>query len=525
MTNREPDNLPPDPAPRRLPRALIGAQAAAVLALLVWLVVLGRPIGWGLEWRMVARPFLYPPSNLLPMALVLTGFGALVGYLWRALRRERVPSHRRGLAWSIALALAVGAWCLQGASWMVVPTYLVELAAVQSSHVSTGYLEEAYTIGDLGRYLRDYARDMPTKVAHVATHPPGGVLLFYAVRRLGEVAPGFAAWALDLATAGSRLTVAEVRAAVMAYPGPTWKGQHALATAVITSYLLGALGCLTVLLVFAAMRAWLGDERALVAAALMALAPSLLMYFPMLDQLIALLGAVMLAAVAATPRHWAWGLVAGLAGAAAMFVSLGALALVAIAGLALLGRAALPGGPADQARERTRGGLTALGAMVAGLVLGLAAWYLIGVDTLGVLRTGLLQHSEIAGSTGYRTYHVWVWMNLVEFGIFLGLPAALGVVWAMPRIVADLRRKSGALMPAHLGAAALLVLLGLDLSGIVRGETSRIWLLFAPFLMPAAAGALMPDERHVRPFLIALALTALQLLAMSYALQPIVRPY
>ncbi|MCD6362285.1 MAG: hypothetical protein J7M38_15615, partial [Armatimonadetes bacterium] len=141
------------------------------------------------------------------------------------------------------------------------------------------------------------------------------------------------------------------------------------------------------------------------------------------------------------------------------------------------------------------------------------------------LRTGLLEHSEIAGSTGYRTYHVWVWMNLIEFGIFLGLPTALAVVWAVPRMAADLRGKSGALMPAYLGAAALTVLLALDVSGIVRGETSRIWLFFAPFLIPAAAQVILPDECDTRPFLITLGLTALQLLVMGYTLQPIVRPY
>ena len=116
-------------------------------------------------------------------------------------------------------------------------------------------------------------------------------------------------------------------------------------------------------------------------------------------------------------------------------------------------------------------------------------------------------------------------MNLVEFAVFLGLPAAVAVVWGMPQVWADLRRRSGPLMPAYLGASALVVLLALDLSGIVRGETGRIWLFFAPFLMPVAARAAMPDERDARPFLIALGLTALQIIAMGYTMQPIVRPY
>ncbi len=148
---------------------------------------------------------------------------------------------------------------MQVALWTMVPAYVVELAAIQFSNVSTGYLEEAHRIDDLGRYLREYAADMPSKAEHVATHPPG---------------PGLNEWALTTATVGSGMNLAQVRAEILAYPGPTWKGAHAVATAVIASYLLGALGCLMVIIVFAATRRSLGDERALVAAAMMALVSS-----------------------------------------------------------------------------------------------------------------------------------------------------------------------------------------------------------------------------------------------------------
>jgi len=212
-------------------------------------------------------------------------------------------------------------------------------------------------------------------------------------------------------------------------------------------------------------------------------------------------------------------------GAAALFVSLGALALVASAGVALLLHAALPAAVPRPPLPRVPAGALALGALAGGLVAGLAAWYLIGVDTVGVLRTGLWQHSEIAGPSGYRSYHIWVWMNLVEFGIFLGLPATLAVVWAVPQVIGHLRAQGGLQLPACLTAGALVVLALLDLSGIVRGETSRIWLFFAPYLVPAAAATILPEERELRPCLTALALSALQLLIMSWTLQPLIRPY
>jgi hypothetical protein len=522
------DDLPQTTAKpaRLLPVRLIIAQAVAVALLIVWTVVLGRPLGLESEWCIRVRPWIYPLKFLAPPLITLVGFGGLVWYLWKALRREKIARHRRGLAWTIALTLMIGAWCMQVALWTMVPAYVVELAAIQFSNVSTGYLEEAHRIDDLGRYLREYAADMPSKAEHVATHPPGAALFFYAVRRAGEIVPGLNEWALTTATVGSGMNLAQVRAEILAYPGPTWKGAHAVATAVIASYLLGALGCLMVVIVFAATRRSLGDERALVAAAMMALVPSLLLFFPLLDQLIAFLGALMLAALAGTQRHWAWGLAAGLAAAAAMFVSLGALALVAIGGVFLLLRATLiRGGQADLSWAGRFGGFAALAAFVIGWIAGLASWGIIGVDTLGVIATGLGEHSGIAGASSFRSWHIWVWMNLIEFAVFLGLPLAVCVVASVPGVIRDLRARSAQALPAYLAAAGLLTLLVLDVSGIVRGETSRIWLFFAPFLAPAAARVLLADDGDIRPFVIAVALTALQLLVMGYTMQPIIRPY
>ncbi len=277
--------------PDRRPRSygLIIVQAALVVGLAVWVLVFKLNLGWGEEWLIRVHP-PYRLSSLLPAVVVLLGVGGLVGYLWKLMRREPHTVTRHALAWSVAATLAVGAWLLQVALWSVSPGRLPLLAAVQLSHVSTGYLGEAYRIEDLGRYLREYARDMPTKTEHVATHPPGAVLFFYAVRRAGEVMPGLNALAVTAATTGSGMSLAVIAEAIPYYPPATWRGERQFATAMLASWLLGAMGCLTVVLLFASTRSVLGQDRALAAAAVTALAPSMLFHFPLLDQLIALLG-------------------------------------------------------------------------------------------------------------------------------------------------------------------------------------------------------------------------------------------
>jgi len=251
----------------------------------------------------------------------------------------------------------------------------------------------------------------------------------------------------------------------------------------------------------------------------MALLPSMLLHFPLLDELIALLGALMMAALVMALRRPTMAVVAGLIGAAALFVSLGALALVALGGTFLLLYVVKRGG------DQTGPGW-ALAAFAGGIVLGVAAWQAIGVDVAGVFFQGLTAHASITGRAYSRTYAVWVWLNLIEFAIFLGLPLAAATVAAMPRVLRDLRLSSGATLPVDLGAAALMVILVLDFSGAVRGETGRLWLFFAPYLA-AAAGPKLVAEDGLRyfPLIATCALTGAQLLLMALTMQPVVRPY
>jgi len=525
MDEHEADTPPPERP--RLPVRVIVAQAVLVAALAVWLLAVQRGIGWGDEWSWPVFGAVYPLSFLVAPLATLLGFGGLIVHLWRSLRREQIASHRRGLAWGVVVGLCAGAWCLQAALWSVTPGSVSQLAAIQLSDVSTGYLSEAWRIDDLGEYLREYAREMPRKPEHVATHPPGAVLFFYAVRELAQAVPALERAALIAGSTGVGLSIPELAEEVARYPTAGWQGDRGLATAMLASWILGAAGALMPLVVFAALRGQLGDERALAGAALLALMPGMLLFFPVLDQVVALLSALMLAALAATQRHWAWAAVAGVICAAALFVSLGALALVALGGVFLLLRAARQvGQSADASWSESYSVFAPLLIFGAGLLVGVGAWYLIGVDAAGVLSEGLGAHSSLTGRASSRSYHVWVWLNLVEFAIFLGLPLAALVVASVPRMVRALRETSSQALPAYLGASALIVLLLLDLSGTVKAETGRIWMFFGPWLAAAAAPeALDEDARDLRPLIIACALTALQLVLMAWTMQPIMRPY
>ena len=526
MSEESIENPPPAPPQRRSRKPVIIAQCVLVAALAVWLVVLQRPLGWVNEWVVPVVGRAYPLSFLLAPALTLIGFGGLIVYLWRSMRKEKIAGHRRALEWTIVLGLVVGAWSLQVALWSVAPGSVSLLAAVQLSDVSTGYLGEAWTIDDVSEYLREYAHDMPRKPEHVATHPPGAVLFFHAVRELGATFPGLRRTALIASSTAVGMSIDELGGEVSRYPFSRWLGSEGVATAILASWLLGACGALMPAVIFATLRRSAGSERALVTATMLALAPSMLFYFQTLDQLIGLASVLMAAALAATQRHWAWSAVAGLIAAAALFVSLGALALVALGGAFLLLRGIRQAGQAgDASWSDTRSALLPLLVFGAGLAMGLGAWYGIGVDAIQVFSEGLGAHS-VTGLAAVRKYWIWVWLNFVEFAVFMGLPLTVLVVTAVPGVIRTLRTISSRALPAYLGGAALLTIMLLDLSGGVKGETGRLWLFFIPWLA-AAVGPQLMDEAGTRWRLFAttLGITALQLLMMAWTMQPIMRPY
>jgi hypothetical protein len=108
----------------------------------------------------------------------------------------------------------------------------------------------------------------------------------------------------------------------------------------------------------------------------------------------------------------------------------------------------------------------------------------------------------------------------------MGLPLTVLAAASVPRIIRTLRATSSSALTAYLGAAALVALLLLDVSGVVRGETGRLWLFFVPWLAATAAPDLVDESgSRWRLLAITIALTALQLLLMAWTMQPIVRPY
>jgi hypothetical protein len=404
-----------------------------------WLLQQGVPLHvdappLGAQWLPHTGPGTVP-ALLLAVLVILRGPELAARLPWRPLLGVSLVA---ALTWTVVLALIDG--------W--------QRGIAERLTTSTEYLHDVPRVSDIGATLRHFAEHIQglqpdSWTTHVAGHPPGALLVFVGLERIGL--PGGVPAALLCMLAGSSAAVAVAitlralgaeaiaRAALpfgVLFPGAIWIGVSADA-------------------LFAGVLAWGVGLLALGAAR------------PRLD----------LPALAASATG---GLLLG----ATLFLSYGlVLALLFPLAVAVSARRVAP--------------LLVAGAGVAAVVAVFAAagfWWLEGY------RQVTIRYYQPGEYGLLRPYGYWVWADLACLAVVLG-----------PAGVAGLRRvfTPGQAPPRALVllcvAAALAVLVA-DVSGLSKAEVERIWLPFAVWLV---AGAGLLPARHARWWLLGQAALAL----------------
>lgn len=496
-------------------------QVLSALLLALWTAVLLLPIGWGSQWSWRpsgAAPLLFPLG--CAAALLVAGIGVSWVLSSYTLADTGLRRGLLGLSWRLALGATatVTPFLLYGSverGW----TTLLDSAA---SPVSCEYFGEGLGLaeGDFGgviAYCRGYGERQRESGHHLATHPPGATL-FYAAAIGAARATGLDRVAADAAarlTGSSRLALA----GRMGAAGGTERASiEDVGLPLVAALAIALFGGLCVWPAAGCAREIWGEEAEFPAACLAATTPALLLHFQNLDVPLAWLTLMAGWMTLASARRGGWSLVAGAALGLGCFVSFGVLAGV---GLCLLVALLAPGA------ERREPGL-ARWARAGGVLFGLVAlWGLLavvlGADPVGYARAAGEAHREVIETFG-REYRVWVWMNLVEFGCFLGPPLVLLAFAGGLRAL----REGGAARAWAIAACALL--LALDLSGTVRAEVGRIWLFLMLPMAVLAAGAGMPERagyahRWLSAWLPTALLQAGLAVALAAGLHPVVRPF
>jgi hypothetical protein len=379
---------------------------------------------------------LLTPRVLLPVAAALAGVLWGPGLAARARWGALLAGSAAGSAgWAVTLALSSG--------WH----RLTEPLSVRHE-----YPYDVPRVGSIPEFLATFTASVPADSAdpwttHVAGHPPGALLSFVLLDRLGLGGPG---WAAALCIAG------------------------------------GALAVPAVLLV---VRAVADEQRARAVAPFLVLAPLALWVATSADAWFAGVAAwgIALLALAAARAPGPSGDVRALAGGVLVGV-----ALFLSFGLAAIGLVVLAVVLVHRGRLGRGGVARVLGVGAVGVLL------VVGLFALG----GYWWPEGLAAADGrVRSGPSYADRPLAYFAVSNLAAAALAVGPATVAGLASLRRHPLAAVPL----AALAGILVSDATGLVRGETERIWLPFFVWLLTATA--FLP-ERQQRGWLAASAVLA-----------------
>jgi hypothetical protein len=374
-----------------------------------------------------------------PLALTVAGLVVWQGQRlaarlpWRSLL---VAGYGTAVVWTLSLALVDG--------W--------QRGLADRLTTEPEYLHEVSGVTDVPAMLRGFAARIvdfqpDSWTTHVAGHPPGALLVFVGLDRVGLGGGGWAALACVLVGAAATVAVPET-VRLLGAGGTAADGMDAARAAVPFAVLFpGAV--------------WVGASAdglfaGVAAVAVMLLARGLIREV----QTAAFFGGVLLAS--------------------ALYLSYG-LTLLAPVVLAVV----------FLARRWRPLVLAAIGGgVVVACFAALGFWWWDGYQ--------LVVERYYQGVASSRSYGYWVWANLAALVAAAGLAAAP----ILRRAVLTRSISAQRLLPL----AAMVAVLAADLSGLSKAEVERIWL---PFAVWFAAGAVLLPPRTRRGWLVVQAATAL----------------
>ena len=364
-----------------------------------------------------------------------------------------VPAIVIGIAavlWGQAIALRLPWRAVPWATWATACAWAFSLAMIDGwqrgfAHRLTAqheYLRQVPTVTDIGEAVRTFASRIPdfqsnSWITHVSGHPPGALLTFVWLDRIG-------------------------------LGGGAWAGLLCL--------LVGSSAAAAIVV---AIRALNDEHTARLAAPFMAVAPTAIWIAVSADGYFAGVAAWGIALLALATRRVRVPVLAaagsGLLLGWGIFLNYG-LALMAVPAVAVLIAAS---GWRSAVRALVPAVLAALGVVAVFAVAGFS-WF----DGYT-----LVQQRYWQGIANDRPFQYWSWANFASVVCAIGLGSVAGIGRVFD--IAAIRRRSG----LHLIVlAALLAIVFADLSMLSKAETERIWLPFTVWL--TAAGALLPQRSH-----------------------------
>ena len=318
-----------------------------------------------------------------------------------------------------------------------------------------GYFTAAIQIHDVSSFLKTFNATVLSFPMHAQGHPPGAILFFWVIEQIFRPISFFFGFLNNISLSHS--DIAQI-----------WKGLtiSQKTTALITGLFIPFLSTFTSLFVYYIGKKLYGIRVGIRAACISISIPSFIFFIPLNDVFLPLfpLSSFYCFVRGLSEEKPSLLFLSGVIFSAGLFFSISLLPLLFLFGMYLVWR-----------REIKiifqNGPIFFLGMLPIPLSL-----FLYGYNTLLVFQTLL------RGLPENRAYLTWVFFNVSDFFIFLGIPLFFFFMILLCKyigITIGLQLKK--IDPLTIGTIGMITLL--DVSGSVRGEVARIWLPMYPFFV------------------------------------------
>lgn len=342
-----------------------------------------------------------------------------------------------------------------------------------------GYFTAALPIKNVADFLGTYNQNILKFVYHAKSHPPGAILLFFFIKQavsafptLGNIASSFSPSHSDVKSVWDALLPSEK------------------ATAIFSAFLIPFLSTLSLIPLYYSSKMLYGAKAALRSIFLFVFIPSVVLFIPINDSFLHLFAitSFFFLLKGIKQKKLLYILLSGLTLFLGSFFNLSLLPLAIFLGIFFL----------LSAKDILKGGLVfSLGFILLPLIL----YFSFHFDFIHMLKIIMGSVPDIHT----RSYKIWIFYNLYDFFIFSGIPIAVVFFLSIKKLFLN-----------HTFIAFLVMLIVLDFSGSIRGETGRILVIFMPFMALIGAGFITNNLKFTtRQFGIFLALQALQILVMQ----------
>lgn len=443
--------------------AIVGTSGILALLVVVALRLGVLPPGVPREWVWLEQKY---PNYRINLFLATTGILAFAVFAALGMRfLSQSPRKRVEAAWVAALFVASVLVQATVQSCGPVGQGLSKWSSL-GLHGASGYFGVAKReVADPWKFWAEYPSWIKSQdVLHIGTHPPGLILVCHGFLKLTAASPVLTSTISSLvpySTEQEMLTYLQVEG---------WsKPERA---AIVLMGFLTLLSCsATVVPLYLLARNSGTPAAAWATAAMWPLAPSIVMFQPTADTAFPLMATSALALTVG--GGWIRAVFAGVILAVGMQFSLVFLPVGLSVGMVQWMRS----------DRRLLGRLTlflttGFGFLIATLFIG----WLSRANPFEIWWSNQTNHGRFYRAHP-RTYQLWVFVNLLELAVSVGLPTTVLVVLALLRRKAPIAAVSG-----------LLVLLVMNFSGKNLSEVARLWIPLMPPLF-LAAGTALPEGR------------------------------